>query len=356
MGLKLIHSADWHLGAAFSGFSPRMREYLKDCHKTLPRRVGELIAREGVQLVLLAGDIFDSPHPKKMWVELLKGEFARWDVPVCITPGNHDYCCPGSPWLEEVWPENVHIFTGSLESIAFPELGCRIYGAGYRSMDCPPLLEGFRIAGEERHQIALLHTDPGRPDTPYCPVTQQQIRDSGLDYVLMGHIHRYGYDRLRGREKDIHCLMSGCPMGRSWEESAQEGVVLMEEAYGTLVPRRETLGLPRLYDWNTTLPEDPESAIRAMLSPDGGKDLHRFTFRGEGAVDIQTLLEKFPHEYLELVDRTVPPLDLWARAEEDSLLGEYFRHLRQQAGEEPLAAQAAEISQRILQGREVDLP
>ena len=188
MGLKILHTADWHLDSPFGGFTEPQRQLLQAQQRRLPGKIADLCRREDCDLMLLAGDIFDG-KPSRETVDTLKEALARCGVPVMVAPGNHDFCAPGSPWLEENWPENVHIFTGALESVTLESLSCRIYGAGYRSMDCGPLLEDFRAEGDERYCIAVLHGDPTQRESPYSPITTAQVRESGLDYLALGHIH-----------------------------------------------------------------------------------------------------------------------------------------------------------------------
>ena len=142
MGLKILHSADWHLDSPFGGFSEDQRQLWKEQQRLLPEKIADLCRREGCDLILLAGDIFDG-QPTRGTIGILKKALARCAVPVFIAPGNHDFCAPESPWLAETWPENVHVFTGALESVVLEDLSCRIYGGGFHSMDCPSLLEGF---------------------------------------------------------------------------------------------------------------------------------------------------------------------------------------------------------------------
>ena len=52
----------------------------------------------------------------------------------------------------------------------------------------------------------------------------------------------------------------------------------------------------------------------------------------------------------------MPETDLWEDVGSDTFRGTYFRLLQQQAEENPRAALAAEISGKILAGREVKLP
>ena len=188
MGLKILHSADWHMGSPFASFSPEQRDGLKKAQRSIPGMIADLVRRENCDLVLLSGDIFDAPISGEC-VALVREALEECGVPVLIAPGNHDYLTSGSPWLEESWPENVHIFTADMSSLVLPELDCRVYGAGYRGPESPGLLENFHAEGLETYHLAVLHADPMRLHSPYCPVTTAQVRDSGLQYLALGHIH-----------------------------------------------------------------------------------------------------------------------------------------------------------------------
>ena len=350
MGLRILHSADWHLDSPFASFLPRQRELLRQEQRKLPEKVAELCRREGCDLVLLAGDLFDGT-PSRETVDALKKALASCAVPVFIAPGNHDFCAPGSPWLEESWPENVRIFTGGLESVAVLELDCRVYGAGYRSMDCPPLLEGFRAEGTEKYCVAVLHGDPTAPRSPYCPVTAAQVRDSGLDYLALGHIHKAGAFRAGS----TLCAWPGCPMGRGWDETGEKGVCIVTLGDTAQI---QAVPLDTVCFYEAKIDIEKET-LENILPAAESRDFYRVTLTGEGTVDIPALQARFAHiPNLELRDETEPPVDLWAEAGEDTLRGAYFRLLRQAAeGEQGDAARlAAKISRKLLDGREVTLP
>ena len=129
MGLRILHSADWHLDSPFAGFSSEQRQFLRKELMKIPGEISDICRREGCDLVLLAGDLFDGPASRESILRL-KQALEEMAAPVFIAPGNHDFVAPGSPWLEETWPNNVHIFRGGLESVTVPALDCRVYGAG----------------------------------------------------------------------------------------------------------------------------------------------------------------------------------------------------------------------------------
>ena len=354
MGLKILHSADWHLDSAFVGFSGEQRELLKGEQQKIPEKITQLCRRENCDMMLLSGDLFDA-EPSRETVDLVKKALGSSGVPVLISPGNHDYCAMGSPWLEDGWPENVFIFTGELESVTIDGLNCRIYGAGYQSMDCPGLLEDFRASGDETYRVAVLHGDPVQSGSPYCPVTAGQVRNSGLDYLALGHIHKAGAFRA-GR---ILCAWPGCPMGRGWDETGEKGVCIVTLGDSAEV-QAVSLDTLRFNQLDVDIGTDAAEALEAVLPAAGNRDFYRVSLTGFGEVDLQELKGKcaaFPN--LELIDKTEPPLDLWAEADEDTLEGIYFHMLRKAMDQDPENEEtvrlAAEISRKILSGREVIL-
>ena len=349
MGLKILHSADWHLGAPFSSIPEPQRGLLRRAQQQLPEQIGAILRSEGCQMALLAGDLLDGITPKAT-VDSLKAAFRSWQVPVFIAPGNHDFIAPGSPWLEEDWPENVHIFRGGLTWVSLPELDCRVYGAGYTSMDCPPLLQGFRAEGGGKYCICLLHGDPTAKNSPYCPVSTGEVRESGLDYLALGHIHKAGAFRAG----DTLCAWPGCPMGRGWDETGEKGVnIVTLDQQAEL--RHILLDSPRFYTLEADIGYGAAAAVEGLLPPGGNDHFYRLTLTGFGEADLPALKKQFAHfPNLTLIDQTEE--DLWANAGEDTLQGVYFRLLREKAKQDPHAKLAAEISRKLLSGREVTLP
>ena len=106
MGLKILHTADWHMDAAFSSFSEEQRAFLRREQLKIPGKIAEICRREQCDLVLLAGDVFDG-IPSREAIDTVKRTLKDCNVPVFVTPGNHDFCQTGSPWVEEQWSENV---------------------------------------------------------------------------------------------------------------------------------------------------------------------------------------------------------------------------------------------------------
>ena len=351
--MKILHSADLHLDSPFGGRSPEQTSFLRQKLLEIPEKIVARCKEENCDLILLAGDLFDGAWTIESF-NALRFALEEAAIPVFISPGNHDFVSHNSPYVSENWPENVHIFKNPyIESVAIPELNCRIYGAGFRSMDCDALLEDFHITGEETYHIAVLHGDPTQTDSPYCPVTKQQIADSGLDYLALGHIHNGG---------SLHagktlCAWPGAPMGRGFDELGSRGV-LIATVDNKVISTYSALDTIRFYDLEST-----PDGVADVLPPVGNDHFYRITLIGESpAIDLSAMAKEFSHfPNLELRDRTVPLKDIWGTADEDTLEGVYFGLLKDAldgADEETARAitLAARLSRQILDGEEVRLP
>ena len=351
--MKILHSADLHLDTPFSGRSREQTKYLREQLLAVPEKLAKLCRQERCDLFLLSGDLFDGPWSRESFVAL-RNALEDCSVPVLISPGNHDYVNLKSPYTTETWPSNVYVFTQPrMEALLLEELDCRVYGAGYRSMDCGSLLENFRRRTDARYHIGILHGDPTQADSPCCPITADQIRTSGLDYLALGHIHKGGQLR-QGRTL---CAWPGCPMGRGFDETGVKGalvVTLEKEAQAHFRP----LDTPRFFEEKTSV-----EALSRLLPAVGSRDFYRITLVGDhtgpSLSELYEQYRRFPN--LELKDRRSAPTELWGSVDADTLEGVYFRILKDayatsdnETGE--IIQLAAKLSRQILDGQEVVLP
>ena len=348
--IKILHSADWHLDTPFVGRTPEQVAYLRRELQKIPGKVAAICRQEQCDLMLLSGDLFDGPYTAESLAVVCKA-LEETQVPVFIAPGNHDFVGPTSPYTTEAWPKNVHIFTRpGMEKVYVPELECYVYGAGFASMDCPGLLDGFQAEGMS---VAVLHGDPTQANSPYCPISQSQVADSGLAYLALGHIHKGGSFRAG----ETLCAWPGCPMGRGYDEEGPKGLLIAEVGEETKT-RFIPLDTPKFYDWEAACEE-----LDSLLPAVGNEDFYRITLVGESeAPDLVAMAAKFSRfPNLELRDRTTRPVDIWKNVGEDSFEGTYFQLLKdamQDADEDTQRRLllAAKISRKILEGQEVVLP
>ena len=349
--IKILHSGDWHLDTPFQGRTEAQASVLRRELLAIPGKLASLCDLENCDLVLLSGDLFDGAYTQATY-RVVYEALERMAVPVFISPGNHDYISPDSPYEKELWPENVHIFKKQqVQWVDVPHLGLRVYGAGFQSMDCPGLLDGL---GAEGLAVGVFHGDPTQVNSPYNPVTKAQVAISGLAYLALGHVHK----GEAFRAGDTLCAWPGCPMGRGWDEQGDKGalIVTIED---TALMRFVSLNTPQFHDFSV----DIAAGVGSVLPAVANEDYYRITLTGEGEkpdlAAIRAEFGAFPN--LELRDETVSPLDIWAGAGEDSFEGVYFGMLQaalEQASEEDKEKilLAAKLSRQLLEGQEVALP
>ena len=86
--MKILHTADWHLGKNIEGHS-RMDEqecFLNDFI--------EIVERENIDLIIIAGDVYDSYNPparaERMFYDTLKHLSKNGERLILVIAGNHD--------------------------------------------------------------------------------------------------------------------------------------------------------------------------------------------------------------------------------------------------------------------------
>ena len=355
--IKILHAADFHLDSAFAALSPEQAVLRRREQRESLRQLAE-IGRD-CDLVLLAGDLFDSAHIYRDTLDALKAFFASVQGQIFIAPGNHDCLIPGSPYLTEDWGENVHIFTSdTIEKVTLEGLNCDVYGAGFSSAHMSPLLRDFRVTNPERYNLMVLHGELS-PHSEYNAILPEQVASSGLDYLALGHVHS-GDSRSLGRTL---CAWPGCLMGRGFDECGEKGVCLV--TLDGQEKRVEFLPVAgRKYEiLEVAAEEDPLAAILAALPEDTERDCYKILLTGEAdPVDLTALEQQLSPRFfsLRLRDQTHPRSALWAQSGEDTLRGHFLERLKEDydRGDEARREKillAAKLVTALMDGREVPL-
>lgn len=85
--MKILHTSDLHIGKYIGTYD------LKEDTEYVLNQVVDTAIREGVEVVLISGDVFDRPNPSeeaiKMYVSFLKGLLDK-NIKVIAISGNHD--------------------------------------------------------------------------------------------------------------------------------------------------------------------------------------------------------------------------------------------------------------------------
>lgn len=279
--MRIIHTSDWHLGRTLEGRSrlPEQRTFLEELYS--------IVEQENINLVLVAGDIFDTYNPPAEAEELFYDALERLNGDgrraIVVIAGNHDSpdrLHAANPLANKHgifilgYPgENLHMAAsqGSVSTggpgwleIAIP--GCPEH-AVVAAVPYPSeqrlnevLSETLREndiqkAYSERVGLAFIQAaEKFRPDTVNIGVSHLFVlggqnsdseRDvslggaylvepahlpSGAQYFALGHLHRP--QKVGGTP--VPCRYSGSPLAYSFSESDQQKeVVLVEACPGT---------------------------------------------------------------------------------------------------------------------------
>lgn len=357
--IRLLHAADLHLDSPFSSLDPQQAAHRREEQRDVLRRLVRECDGLGCDVLLLAGDLFDSDFFYRESAELLRSELGRLKARVFIAPGNHDPWSPGSIYARLQWPENVYIFhTRNIETVRISALNLNVCGAAFLEARQSGLMQGFTAPADGTMSVMVLHGDLGNPASPYNPISEAEIAASGLRYLALGHVHR-GEQRVIG---GTTVGVPGCAMGRGFDETGVKGALLVELSETDCRLTQIPLG-GRIYQ-SLSLPagDDPLAAIETRLPPDSSRDIYRITLTGScPKPDLRALQRQLAPRFhsLELVDATLPPAELWQAAGEDSLKGVFLQLLQElytkspEEAERRLAAEAAELGLAVMEGREV---
>ncbi len=153
-----------------------------------------------VDLVLIAGDFFDSNRVENNVVSFVTEQLLRLYAHVVILAGNHDCLVPGSIYdRTEMWKgaTNVHILREPEgETLKFPGLGISVWGKPAISYgdDGAPLGGMPQPRQEGQWHVAIAHgyfCGPGGRSWASFQITAEEIIASGQDYIAMGDSHAF---------------------------------------------------------------------------------------------------------------------------------------------------------------------
>lgn len=327
--LRIIHAADLHLDSPFEALGEEKAALRRKEQRELLSRISSLVRERNADLLLLAGDLLDTGSVYAETARALCGALRELDRPVFISPGNHDYYCSASPWARLELPENVHVFKSSRAGcVQLPELGAQVWGAAFTDITAPPPLRDFSAPKQEGVlNLGLFHGETGRPESRYAPISEQEIADSGLDYLALGHIHAHSGLRRSGR---TYYAWPGCAEGRGFDECGEKGALYIElDRSGGCTAELVPLA-GRKYEVVTL--DVSRGGIEPRLPDSGGRDICRLVLTGEsGSVpDLQRIAEIMAARFFafEIQNKTTVCRDIWEKAQQDTLRGLFLRRMR----------------------------
>lgn len=189
--MKLLHTADWHIGQYFFGYDR------KEEHTYFFDWLKKTITEQQVNVLLVAGDVFDSPNPsaesQKIYYRFLREITTdNPNLQIVIIAGNHDSSgrleAP-NPLLEEM---NIHI-RGIVRKNEDGEIDCQQL---FVPLSKDGEVQAWCIAvpylrqGDYPNAESYAKGVSGLYDKLHSEL--QQIKEADLPVVVMGHLQATG--------------------------------------------------------------------------------------------------------------------------------------------------------------------
>jgi exonuclease SbcD len=239
--LRILHAADLHLDSPLRGlarYEGAPVEQLRGATRAAFDRLVEHALTEGIDLVLLVGDVWDGDwpdHQTGLWFVSRVARLAEAGVRVVFVRGNHD---ADSRLVRRLpWPPGVvELSTDAPETVVLDELGVAVHGQGYpKAAVTEDLARRYPPPVPGLFNIGLLHTAlDGRPGhAPYAPTSLAALCAHGYDYWALGHVHQH---EVLSRAPWV--VFPGNLQGRHVRESGPKGCVRIELVDGAVASVR----------------------------------------------------------------------------------------------------------------------
>jgi DNA repair protein SbcD/Mre11 len=229
---RFVHAADIHLDSPLRSLAlrdPALAELVGTAARSAFVRVVDLCLEERVDVLLIAGDLYDGEQTSMKTARFLAEQLRRLEnaaVRVLIIRGNHD--CLSKVTKELVLPDTVKVFGGWAGTEQFTTTGGRpvaIHGLSFAQPKAPEsLLSKYKPPNPEVINIGMLHTSlggsPGHDD--YSPCSVAELEAMGYDYWALGHIHKRFVSTTRST-----IVMPGNIQGRDINEAGPKSVTLV---------------------------------------------------------------------------------------------------------------------------------
>jgi DNA repair protein SbcD/Mre11 len=386
--MRILHTADWHLGRTLEGRSrlPEQEAFVDE--------LAAIVRDQQIDLVLLAGDVYDTVNPPAAAEQLFYDALARLADqgrrPVYVIAGNHDHpdrLAAAAPLAHKLGVTLVGLPEARVHETAVSRTGEKavLFALPYPSESrLKELLtdsaeeEVLRAAYSERvRHISLAQSGHFRADTVNLLMSHLYVLGgkeeeserpiqvggaytvhtsalcTGAQYVALGHLHRPQYMKA-----DTMIRYSGSPLAYSFSEAGQAKSVSVVELAPGGMPQVEEIylnsgrplvrwtakgGLAEVHRWleegrDARAWIDLELHLQETMSME---QIHQLRGAREGLVNIRPVYPEMKSELAEAGSTAKLPMD------------ELFRrfYVRQTGGAEP-EAELVRLFLELLEGTE----
>ena len=220
--MKIIHCADLHLDSKMNtNFDVAKAALRRNEILHTFERMAEYADREGVDAILIAGDLFDRDVVSARTVNVVMHTIETHPhIGFYYLKGNHD---KASAMADAVTlPDNLFLFSDWWTTY---ELGEYVTVTGMELTSESATAFERLVLPVQKYNIVMLHgqeSEFGSENAETVPL--RTLRGKNIDYLALGHIHSYKEAVLDAR--GTYCY-PGCLEGRGFDECGEHGFVLM---------------------------------------------------------------------------------------------------------------------------------
>ena len=235
--LRLVHTADVHLGELPSSFHTAQ----PDADRRAFSRVIDIVLAEKVDVLLIAGDLFDSNRASIDAIEFAAAQIARVSCPVVLIPGNHDCYDETSIYrrfdFRAIGSHVYPLYAEEGEVAVFDHLGLQVWGKGlieHAPANRPMAGVPPRQADPWFVGMAHGHFVEDRREPRSSLITPDEIAGSNLDYLALGHVHVFR-DVSQGA---VRACYPGAPRIPYAPDAGSVAIVQLDPVTGVTIEER----------------------------------------------------------------------------------------------------------------------
>ncbi|MDY2630441.1 MAG: DNA repair exonuclease [Clostridium sp.] len=344
--IKILQAGDLHFDTPFKDLDKNISIISKEELLEVFSKIIDISMENSVDILLLTGDIFDNLTINKKTLIFIKNQIERIsNIRVFISPGNHDPFNEKSFYKMINWPDNVHIFKGSIEKVVLEDLNTVVWGAAFNEYHVRKSLLKNINADNKYINIMTIHGDISNTDdgNEYNPMTKRDIENSKLDYIAIGHRHNFSGIL---RENNTFYAYAGCPQGRGFDEVGDKGIILGEVTKGAVDLNFIRTSKRNYYveeiDISDSVSYDEVrlKIISAINEEERKNNLYKLILKGqiESYINLNesVILEKIKKDFyfVKVIDKTEVKLDFDKISEDYSIKGVYAKKLLEKMKEE----------------------
>lgn len=200
--MKFLHIADVHLDSPFLGLSFLPSELfcqIKNAIQLSFEKAVNFAIDNDVDLVLLAGDTFDSIHPTPQSKIFFANQIKRLvyrQIQVVMVLGNHDYSQIDDLLLNESPYFKIIGSNEQIEQVDFmtkSQYKYRVVGFSYQHNHITEdIIAKYPPKSTSVYTIGLAHAGMKQSSVDqnnYAPFTLNEVKNLNYDYFALGHIH-----------------------------------------------------------------------------------------------------------------------------------------------------------------------